>query len=214
MHAVSQPLREPPALHDRAIQDLSFIRRTMEGATAFTDVSGRGLVLLGLLALGTAALAAQQPTLVRWLAVWLLAALLGGSLSLGLNLRKMRLRQPNATGLSVPARKFFFGFWPAIAVGAVITFALVPGFVESPDATGIGRATTLLAGVWLLLYGVGVMGAGAFSIRAVPLLGLVFIAIGTLTLLLPAVPADLMLAAGFGLAQIVAGIYIARSYGG
>jgi len=211
---VTQPLREPPALHDRAIQDLSFIRRTMEGATSFTDVSGQGLVLLGLLALGAAGLASQQPTVIRWLAVWLLAALLGGSLSLGMNLRKMRRRQPEGSGLSVPARKFLFGFWPAIAAGAVLTFAIIPGFVESPYAGGLGQPTTLLAGIWLLLYGVGVMGAGAFSVRAVPLLGVVFIGLGTLTLLLPSIPADLMLAAGFGLAQIVAGVYIARSYGG
>lgn len=211
---MTQPLREPPALHDRAIQDLSFIRRTMEGATSFTDVSGRGLALIGLTALGTAALASQQPTLARWLAVWLAEAAFAASLSLAMTLRKMRRRQPDGAGLSLPARKFLLAFWPAIAAGAVITLALMTSFAGAAPSTPPGRAATLLAGVWLLLYGVGVMGAGAFSVRAVPLLGLVFIALGVLTLLLPAIPADLMLAAGFGVAQIVVGIHITRSYGG
>ena len=64
-----KPATETPALHDRALQDLSFIRRTMEGAAAFTDVPGWGLVASGAIAIATAPLAARQPTPERWLAM-------------------------------------------------------------------------------------------------------------------------------------------------
>ena len=84
--------RDPPALHDRAIEDLSFIRRTMEGAASFTDVPGWGLVVVGTTALGAAALASAQPTAMRWLAVWLGEALVGAGVGSLLMLQKMRRR--------------------------------------------------------------------------------------------------------------------------
>ena len=75
---MAAPLRErPPALHDRALQDLSFIRRTMEGASSFTDVPGWGLVVTGATALGAARLASLQPSAGRWIAIWLIEAVLG-----------------------------------------------------------------------------------------------------------------------------------------
>lgn len=200
--------KDPPALHDRAIQDLSYIRRTIEGAARFTDVSGVGLVLVGLTALGAAFFAARQPTLSRWLAIWLAEAVLASSLSFALMHRKIRRHQAEPMGLSAPARKFLFAFWPAIAAGAAITVALVSGGVYAADEQ------RLLAGIWLLLYGVGVMGAGAFSVRAVPLLGLFLLALGALALFVPALPPDAAMAAGFGVAHILVGLHIARSYGG
>jgi hypothetical protein len=184
----------------------------MEGAARFTDVSGVGLVLVGLTALGAAFLAAQQPTLARWLAIWLAEAVVASTLSFALMHRKIRSHQAEPTGLSAPARKFLFAFWPAIAAGAAITFALVGAADGAAD--GVADPRRILAGIWLLLYGVGVMGAGAFSVRAVPLLGLVFLALGPLALFVPALPPDALMAAGFGVAHILVGLHISRSYGG
>jgi hypothetical protein len=45
-------------------------------------------------------------------------------------------------------------------------------------------------------------------------MGAIFFLLGVVTLAVPAIPADLMLAAGFGLAHIVMGIHIYRRYGG
>src|SRR5690606_3847610 len=90
--AMSASIPDPPALHDRALQDLSFIRRTMEGAASFTDVPGWGLVLLGVVALAAAPIAERQPTPERWLAVWVLTAVVAVLLGTVAMLRKMRRR--------------------------------------------------------------------------------------------------------------------------
>jgi uncharacterized protein YqgC (DUF456 family) len=53
-----------------------------------------------------------------------------------------------------------------------------------------------------------------FSVRPVPLLGLVLMALGVVTVLVPAVPASVALGVGFGAVQIVFGVVIARRHGG
>src|SRR5688572_12962941 len=182
---MTAPLRrDPPALHDRAIQDLSFIRRTMEGAASFTDVPGWGLVTIGVTAIAAAAVAHVQPTPFRWLSIWLLEALLGATLGTALMFRKMQARGGEGPMVSVPARKFLFGFWPAIFAGAILTVALA----ERTGLSIVGaRAPELLPGLWLLLYGVGVVTAGAFSVRAVPAMGAGFMTLGALALLVPSI---------------------------
>ena len=210
---MAAPLPDPPALHDRALQDLRFIRRTMEGAASFTDVPGWGLVAVGASALAAAPIAARQPTAERWLAVWMIAAVVGAGVGGWTMLRKMRQRVGTADTppLSVPARKFLLGFWPAILAGALLTFALV-----DPFAPGITTwiATRVLPGMWLLLYGLGVTTAGAFSIRAVPLMGIGFIVLSAVALFVPFADGNLMMALGFGALQIICGVRIARRHGG
>lgn len=205
-----------PALHDRALQDLSFIRRTMEGAASFTDVPGWGLVGVGTVALIAAPIAAQQAQLAqpaRWIGTWCAAAVIAAALGSFAMLRKMRRRVTAGETLqfTTPTRKFLFGFWPAILVGAVLTAALVDPFTPGIDTRVITR---LLPGLWLLLYGLGVFTAGAYSIRVVPLMGMAFMALGATTLLVPLAIGDLMMGLGFGVLQLVFGVHIARRHGG
>jgi hypothetical protein len=195
------------------MQDLSFIRRTMEGAASFTDVPGWGLCALGVTALAAAPLAASQPSAGRWLAVWLLEACFGATIGGLTTWRKMQ-RHPRPVGaplFSAPARKFFFGFWPAMLAGAALTFALIdPQTIWEPSSV----VPAVLPGLWLLLYGVSIVTAGAFSVRAVPIMGFGLMGFGIIALVARAVPSAVVLALGFGVWQIVIGIWIIRRHGG
>ncbi|HYW50419.1 MAG TPA: hypothetical protein VE861_07430 [Gemmatimonadaceae bacterium] len=216
VRSMATPLREPsaetPALHDRAMQDLSFIRRTMEGASSFTDVPGWGLVAIGSTAVLAATVAARQETAARWLTVWMIEAVLAASLGAVMMGRKIRrhTRPAGTPLLSSAARKFLLGFWPAIFAGAVLTFALFEPVASAPASA----TPRVLPGLWLLLYGVGITTAGAFSVRAVPLMGLGLIGIGTLALVVPQLHGDVMLGTGFGVLQVIFGTWIARRHGG
>jgi hypothetical protein len=187
-------------LGDHAVDDLKFIRRAMERAGSFTAVPGWGGVGMGVTALGAAFLAAAQPTPARWLTVWLVAALVATAIGLWTMVRKARrLDVPLATGAG---RKFALGLLPPILVGAILTAALLRAGVE-----------TLLPGVWLLLYGTGIVAAGAFSVAVVPLQGLAFLILGGAALLVPQA-GDLLLGLGFGVVNLVFGIVIAVRHGG
>lgn len=192
---------EPIALGDRAMDDLRFIRRTMERGPAFTAVPGWGAVGMGASALVAAALAATRPTEPGWMAIWLAEAVLAAGIAVWAMERKARRVELSLrTGVG---RKFLLSFLPPALAGAVLTLAL-------HGADGYG----LVPGTWLLLYGVAVVTAGTFSVRAVPLMGFCFMGLGTLALVVAPTWGDGFLAAGFGGLHVLFGLYIARRHGG
>ena len=198
--APSEP-EQPPALHDRALDNLTFIRQAMERAGSFTAVSGIGIVAIGGIALVASFLAARQADASGWITVWVAAAAAAVVIELSLTARKARaLGLPMVSG---PGRKFALAFTPTLLAGAILTAALTPAAPRD-----------LLVGTWLLLYGAGVTAGGALSVPVVPVMGVSFMAAGVATLLLPASAANWMMLAGFGALHIVFGFFIARRYGG
>ncbi len=72
----------------------------------------------------------------------------------------------------------------------------------------------MIPGAWLILYGAGVITAGKFSVRIVPMMGLCCMVVGVLALFSPAAWGDLYLAIGFGGLHVGLGAAIARRHGG
>jgi hypothetical protein len=188
-------------LHERAVDNLQFIRDTMERAGAFTAISGRGMVAMGIAALIAAAAAKRAPSRAVWLGVWLIAAALGAALG-GLAI-VFKARSTGTPLLTGPGRKLVLGFAPPMVVGALLTWALYRAGLD-----------TLLPAVWLLLYGTAVVCGGTFSVRVVPVMGVCFMALGAASLATPPAWGGFELAAGFGLLHLVFGVAIARRYGG
>lgn len=183
------------------MDNLAFIRETMENAGSFTAVSGWGMVATGISALVAAAVASTRQSPLAWLSVWLIAAVISLTLSAwAIGRKASRARMPLLSG---PGRKFVLSFTPSVIVGAVLTAVLFrDGFVA------------VLPGLWLLLYGTGVIASGAFSVRIVPVMGLCFILSGIAALITPPAWDDAILAIAFGGLHIGFGIAIARRHGG
>ena len=192
---------EPPALHDRAMDNLRYIRETMELATAFTGISGWGEIAIGVTALIASVVAAQQATFNAWLAVWIAEGLISLLIAGWSMDRKTRaIDMPLGSG---PGRKAVFSLTPPMIAGGLLTIMLVQAGL-----------TNAIPGVWLLLYGTGVITGGMYSVKVVPIMGICLMALGALALFSPPAFANWFMAAGFGGLHVMFGAIIVRKYGG
>jgi hypothetical protein len=73
----------PAAPAGRALEDLHFIRETMESAAAFTAVPGLGGVIIGVTALVAAFVAARQSSPLAWLLTWVVEGVLAFAVASG-----------------------------------------------------------------------------------------------------------------------------------
>jgi len=194
-------VERPSALAEHAADQLAFIRDTMVRAGRFTSVSGAGMILTGVLGSAAAILTPHAGTPEQRLALWLGTAVVAVPLSLVAVARKAkRSGQSLRTG---PARTFVLAFVPALIAGVLLTTALVRA-----------AAFEFLPGTWLTCYGAAVVSGGAFSVRAVPVLGAFIVALGAAALFLPAATHPWLLGAGFGALHLGFGFFIARYHGG
>jgi len=189
------------SINDRALDNIRYIRETMERAGSFTAVPGWGGMLMGVSALLTALLTSRlQSRQELWFATWMGEAVLAFGIGALTMLQKARAMK---TILYGPGRKFALNLFPAMIGGAVLTVALYQN-----------NLFTLMPGVWLLLYGVAVVSGGTYSVKVVPIMGLCFMAIGAIAFLVPFAWANWCMAFGFGGLQIAFGAVIAWRYGG
>jgi hypothetical protein len=200
-YPIRSPRQEPIPIDARAADHLRYIRETMESAAEFTAVPGWGGLAMGITALAAAGFAARQTTARHWLMVWLAEVFV--AVAIAAPAVATKARRANSSLFSGPGRKFALSFAPPIIVGGLLTLALFQ----------LGTVTAL-PGVWLLLYGTAVVTGGAFSVRAVPIMGLCLMALGAAALFAPAAWGNWFMAAGFGVVQIIFGVWIALRYGG
>ena len=192
---------EPTPIDSGAAENLRYIRDTIEAAHTFTTVPGRGCIAMGIVALAAAALEWIPAFAPHWLPIWLTAAVVSCTVALFAMEAKARVQ-----GLSLRrsvAFRFFLTLGPAFVAGGVLTATLI-------DSAG----RNVIAGIWLLMYGVGIAACGTFSIPVVLIAGFAFMGFGTVTLAAPAAWAPAMLALGFGGIHVVLGALVTRDHGG
>jgi hypothetical protein len=192
---------EPTPIDSGALENLRYIRSTIEAAHTFTTVPGKGCIAMGITALVAVGFESIMQLSAHWLSIWVGAAIIACGSALWFMEQKAR-----AQGLSLRravAKRFFMTLAPAFIAGAVLTVALV---------SRVDRE--LITGMWLLLYGTGLAACGLFAIPAVFTAGLAFMALGIATLWLPPGSAHIVLALGFGGIHLALGTTIVRHHGG
>ena len=192
---------EPAPIERKAAADLHYIRQTMERATSFTAVPGWGGVGMGVAAFAAAFIGGLTSTPQAWMLTWIAAA--GIAMGVGAWTMNRKATLVNMPLRSAPARRFVMSLLPPMIAAAVISVALYSS----------GRVE-FLPGVWLLLYGAGVVSGGTYSVRVVPIMGLCFMFLGAVAVFTPFEVGKWLMVAGFGGLHVTFGWIIARRYGG
>ncbi|HEY7671066.1 MAG TPA: hypothetical protein VIC71_02530 [Gammaproteobacteria bacterium] len=192
---------EPTPLGTSAAENLRYIRDTIEAAHTFTTIPGKGCIAMGIAATTAAALEMLPALAAYWLPIWLIAAVV--ACTVALFFMEIKARKQGLSLRRAVALRFYLTLAPAFVAGGILTVALL-------DA--VGRDT--IAGIWLLLYGVGMAACGLFSIPVVLIAGFAFMGLGTVTLAAPSEWAPAMLALGFGGIHFALGAIILRDHGG
>jgi hypothetical protein len=195
------PLPDPRELGARALDNLRYIRETMERSSTFTAVPGLGGMAMGATALLAALVSSRAETNAGWLRIWLADAAVAAAI--GAWALRRKASRAGISLLGAPARRFLLALAAPLASGALLTAALVRA-----------GQWPLLAPVWLLLYGSAAVAGGVLSVRAVPLMGAGFLLLGAAALLSSPSRGTAYLAAGFGGLEIVFGAWIWRRHGG
>jgi hypothetical protein len=174
-------------LDSHAAATLRYIRASMESAASLAVPGSMGIAsgIVGLVATIVSTIPAMRP---YWLIVWLAAAVVAAVAGGALLFRQM------------PVRRFAIALLPSLFAGAVLTAVL-----WSSDNLRV------IPGMWLLLYGCGLIAASTTTARSIGILGSAFVATGLLALLLPESLQIPLLGVGFGGLHILFGYLTYRA---
>jgi hypothetical protein len=191
----------PAAIESRALGTLAYIRASIESSSSM-DVPGMAGIVMGIIGVLTAIMVSLPRWAPHWLGIWLVAAAV--SLLLGGALMARQIARRGHTRYLGPARKFLLCLCPALFAGAVLTLVL-----------WTAGMTSVIPGMWLLLYGCAVLSASTVTTagitRLIGIMGALFVALGLMTFALPTTAHTAMLGLGFGVLHIIFGILIGRS---
>jgi hypothetical protein len=191
----------PAAIESRALGTLAYIRASIESSSSM-DVPGMAGIVMGIIGVLAAIMVWLPRWAPHWLGIWLVAAAV--ALLLGGALMARQIARRGDTRYLGPARRFLLCLCPALFAGAVLTLVL--------STAGM---TSVIPGMWLLLYGCAVLSASTVTIagitRLIGIMGALFVALGSMTFALPAMAHTAMLGLGFGVLHIIFGILIGRS---
>ena len=183
-------------IESHAAATLQYIRSTMDAA-ATVAVPGSAGIAMGAVGLLAALLSSIPALSARWLAIWLVAAVVAvGSGAV------LMLRPASAGGITLSAsrlRKFALCLLPSLFAGAALTVVLWK--------YGAAQA---IPGTWLLLYGCALIAVSVHMTETIAVLGGMFVVLGVLAFLLPASLQIALLGAGFGGLHLLFGVLIGR----
>lgn len=188
-----------------AAQNLETIRMLMERTGRYSNFSGISCVTAGALAIGGAALCRwrmvsfESPDpLWKLIVIWAVVLILAFV--------------QNLVWSVVHARRLGQPFWSHLT--RQVTLAVLPAFFVGAVLTGWAihqRRTEILPGVWMLMYGTGVLGVALFAGRLLKVFGVCFLLAGAACLFWRQYGVESM-AATFGLFHVAVGTAIACKY--
>jgi hypothetical protein len=191
------------AIDSHALGTLNYIRASIEAAGAYA-VPGIAGIAMGAVGVVATIIASIPGLTSHWLEIWLIAAMAASAS--GVLLIARHSRQP-ARGFMLyrgPARKFVLSLCPALLAGAVLTVVLWQEGLSS-----------LIPGMWLVLYGCAVLSASmmtnAAMMRLIAMMGGLFVVCGMVAFQLPPRWHNFTLGMGFGSLHLFFGILIGRT---
>ncbi|MEA3151278.1 MAG: hypothetical protein QOD56_2217 [Gammaproteobacteria bacterium] len=191
-------MQSPIPIESRALGTLAYIRTSIESSGSMA-VPGMAGIVMGIIGIVATIVTSLSPLAAHWLPVWLVAGAI--ALIVGGAMMARQAAQSGHARYLGPVRKFLFCLCPALMAGAVLTLVLWHA-----------GNTSLIPGVWLLLYGCAVLSASTVTIartmRLICIMGCLFMLLGLLAFAAPAYLHTLILGMGFGALHSIFGVLI------